>query len=489
MFDYFSAKPFSDVLSEALKSDMLVCPGLKGLTASCIASSFKNNVNLLFFSGDVDFIVCQRLIMCDSIVIPDHGLCVPNPQSSALNSYMGVIDDMPAFEPGGFNGVINGYHRPYHFFYDKLFPLLSDLSEVEGYIPYVNIAGSFLDLSLIDKRFILESKKINDPGFFLVPAKSRYTRTPASFFRGLSLSLSRGGDSEELEKYDFIVWIGMALEKRRWIERSPALLVFIELVKNFYSKPLFVIDGLTSDSISDPKKIREGKSSKEVAEWESIKNLVGEVEVLDLIGAKAHQKILIANKVDFYISSHLTDSIWCATLGFKPGLTYQANASRGRGSFIHPLTNCFPAAEVVDSATSSTVDYDGLDININPLRFSLVAFYSAMYTKSLNEALRGFLAAIKISEDKWFNFSTASLDIPKNSNSLLVKRFANIVGKSVGEVFCKFYLGDNSVVVENIDPYNDCEIPIPQGACLLVFEGAGDAKNLSLSKTSVMLKI
>lgn len=489
VFEYFSSKSFNEILSEALENNELRAPGLKGSEAKCKSSVFKNNVNFLFFKGCVDFIVCQRLLMCDSIFIPGLGLCIPNPQSSNFKSYINEIDELASADEGGFNGVINGYHRPYHFFYDKMYPLLEGVDSVSGNVPYVNTVGSFLDLSLTNSKFFLGSKKIGDPGFFLVPAKSEYIRTPASFFKKLSTILCEIDDTEELESYDLVVWIGMSREKRSWIERTPALIILIELVKSYFSNPLFVIDGLTSDFITDPDQLREGKSSKETAEWQRIKKLFDEVKCLDLIGERAHKKILVANKVDFYISSHLTDSIWCAALGFKPGLTYQANASIGRGSFIHPLTNRFPASAISDLSYSSTVDYDGVDISIDPVRFAVSAFYSAVYTKSINDLMTRMSSKENSTENVLLASETSPLDLPFNSKSLLFKGWLNVNKKSDFKIFCKFYCSGECIAVEDVNVFYDSEIFVPSVSDKIVFECAGSPGDFSISKTSIMLDL
>lgn len=391
IFNYFSRKEFHELLEEALDTNCLEIPCITGQgLATCKSSVYLQGLNILKFEAEngLIFYVIQRLVLCDAIVLPSLNTCIPNPNSSRLKEYIHFLDNDFEFNEGVFNGVINGYHRPYHYFYDKLYPLLNKLDNLknsESKIPFINVSGNFLDLERIDEKFIMT--KINDNGFYLSPSKSQYTRTPGSFFNVLKSKTLSIIPTSFLEQHDLVLWLGFSLEKRIWSERTPALILLIKEIKSKYKNPVFIFDGLTSTYNVNPEKIRTTSSKKEVKDLHLLLELLPNTHFLDLIGATAEQKITIASKVDFFISSHLTDSIWCAALNSKPGITYRPNSAIGRGSFIHPLTNNFPDEQIVDSTLTSTGDFDGVDISINPFTFSSISLESIKVTKFANDFL------------------------------------------------------------------------------------------------------
>src|SRR5690606_15609950 len=121
-----------------------------------------------------------------------------------------------------------------------------------------------------------------------------------------------------------------------------------------YKNALFVFDGLTRLPTDSKEEFVKSKCYREQEIFDEIYNSFPEACLLNLIGATAKEKIIIASNVDFYFCSYLTDSLWCSAIGARPGIAYRPKSAFGRGSFLHPLTHEVPKNMVRDVGETST---------------------------------------------------------------------------------------------------------------------------------------
>lgn len=393
IFSYFQGKSFPNLLKEASLNGSLVSPSINGHgKAICKSGFFEYPLNFLYFRDEdqkSNFLVIQHLVFCYSLYLPKLNLIVvgDNNIEKAEKIIPKNLNEFKLGNEGVFNGILNGYHRPYHYFYDKLYPIFQALDEgVES--SYINISGSFLELSEIHPSFQKRTSH-NSDGFYIMPSKMEYVRTPRRFFEQLKIYINKSKKpiENEIKKYHHIFWFGLCLEKRKFIERDAVISELIAYLDDKYEKSLFVFDGMTREPNQDYKNFLEKSCLREIASFESIVSKNSKISTLNLIGATAAEKIAIAKYVDFYFSSYLTDSIWCAAIGARPGMVYRPKASVGRGSAMHPLSHVIPTEHVIDVGTSSTGDFDGQDISIDPVYLNRILANSIDLTLTLNDWL------------------------------------------------------------------------------------------------------
>ncbi|WP_444909032.1 hypothetical protein [Microbulbifer sp. TRSA005] len=420
VFIYFEERQFSEITKEATAGDRITSPSVFGGDSDyCNQSCFICPHNFLYFkSGAAGFWVIQHLVFCDSIYIPafDLVVCGNSSKSKAKKIFESSLMNLSIGDKGCFNGILNGYRRPYHYFYDKLFPTLSLIHELEE-VKYRNISGSFIELDEVSTSFV-RCEQAEESGFYLMPSKSLYTRSPRSFFETLKYSLvkSRTDGEGELSRFDRVFWFGLSLEKRKFIERETVICGVIDYLSCKYKNPLFVFDGLTRVPSEGREKFVASKCSSELSCFNSIVSNFPESNVLNLIGATAKEKVVVASSVDFYFSSYLTDSIWCSAIGACPGIAYRPKLAFGRGSFLHPLTHEVPKKMVSDVGEISTDDWDRQDISIDSSYLISALKNSIDLTLTLNDWLSSLKKTV---ENGAGTYESPLFDVPFISNKKL----------------------------------------------------------------------
>lgn len=247
-----------------------------------------------------------------------------------------------------FLGFVNGYPRPYHYFYDRLpyalffrdrFPEVPffDLKKMD----FLSFGGERVDVGE------LNSYSLERRGIFIVPSKigPRFDHMTASVMVRNNFSVAVGKDGFSNK---FVAWIGLCSEKRAWPERESSVIRIIEYILSVKTDVVFVFDGMTSPESDDVDVFRERHCSSELDNMSLVLSALGrEIDYVDLIGAKAKDKILASMGVDVFFTSALTDSMWPAHFGRAKGLAYCARVAN-YSVHDHPNTRFIDSAFIND---------------------------------------------------------------------------------------------------------------------------------------------
>lgn len=362
-----------------------------------VFSYYKNSNNYIFFNGDLSFWLVQRINTAFVVMFPYQKLVVHRGSNNEKIST--VIDDISFLMNEKLKFIsepkfclINGYPRPYHYFYETLqafknfdLSLFSEVVDVEesAFLP------STLFVSKDNNKVVSQgmlNNYLSENNYIGLAATAMNSVNQIDFLEKFSDEISTViCDNTQLSIIDYankpIVWIGICQSSRIWIEQEEALIKSINKIKNSYPNAFFIFDGLTCPHYLNSEKFVIEKCSGETNLLSSIiaKTKVIENQYLSVIGAHATKKISLSQKIDFFISDALTDSTWPAAFGKKPGIAYAIQ--RARIVHSHPKTIFIPK-DKVEEVGDGTGNWARVSFSIDP------DFFSEFVLEHLNQTIQ-----------------------------------------------------------------------------------------------------
>ncbi|KOO58224.1 hypothetical protein WH43_10650 [Rheinheimera sp. KL1] len=342
-FEGFYKRDWAVDYIENLASDSLGT----GFECHCVASYVIDDFNFLLFDS-VGFrfyivqhctnvlIVFPTLFECVSLYIEEWANAALDKLGKLFSLLVKLSNTgikFPAIGPAKFHGLNVSQSRPYHYVYDYLHGI--DYLSQKGVLnlnAYSVKGFDFLDVSIFfdniafsksDDAYEL-NKYLSLNQFFVIMPCLQYVN--GSYDRDL-ISLSaklRAAHSHslDLEPYDFVLWVGISVEKRKWVEQVEGISSILKMLKIRFSKLCVILDGRTS-TITD-----SFRSNKVVLEenliFNEIISLVPDVNFVNLIGKGMQEKLAFAEKVDFFLTSFATDSLYVSCINKKRGVVYVA---------------------------------------------------------------------------------------------------------------------------------------------------------------------
>lgn len=357
---YSSLENIKKLLSDSFFGGFLLSPSpYSDNVCVCVGSHFNKYNFLKFYDSGVEFYIVQHYTYCQALWLPCEGVIYSANEVFAndiLLFWERSKEELLELEYGSkLIGLINGCVRPYHYFYDSL-PVLAELKFIDN-VKFVDFYGAdFLTGCQlgVDGSCVISLSNPNDvagvcinPGYPIRFGKNKkYLRAQCD-----SWLLDRIGSVDKLGYPT--VWVGICQEKREAHGLLEAVEKFLILVLKESPNAVIYLDGMTRPESIDVVSFRS-KVDNEVAVINRIKSTCSQelgcsvgTNLISLSGATATEKIRTAQSVDFFITSALTDSIWCAKFGEKPGICWSgADIQKVKTEHFHPYT--FFLSSVVD---------------------------------------------------------------------------------------------------------------------------------------------
>lgn len=347
---------------DGVSSGNFSVPGvLSGGVVNCRFGVVVGDFNYLFFSsGDECFYLVQHCAnVC--LVFPEYmlvvgfsevGPWVNTARDKLPELYRQVRRDInvaASKESGNFLGLCLTHSRPYHYIYDYLFGMNVLLSRTDVMFDIYGVAGfDFFDVNFFENCNSYESllneqlnKKCLSMGGFLVMPCVQYIYS--DFDRGLpdlasklirlsnKLCATRFSSLYALDA-DLIIWVGVSNEKRSWIEQVDGFANIIRELSFVFNRVSVFVDGRTFPIF--PCGADVANKNREDKLFDELVLRCPGVSFFNMIGLQAIEKIYLAQKIDFFISSYSTDSIYPSAICRKPGVVYAA-PSIGDQRYLH----------------------------------------------------------------------------------------------------------------------------------------------------------
>lgn len=363
-----------------------------------VFSFYKHPNNYILFDGLVKFWLVQRINLAFAVVFPDVKLVVHSGSRNGKFKLLALMKDIIEKQNNKVEYLdkpkfclINGYPRPYHYFYETLQTFkCADLSsfskfvdvEESAFLPSTlfvannnvkALSQNVLNSYLLENNYIgLAATAMNSVN--QIKFLERYSNEiSADICNTKQLSTSNRTDKP-------IVWIGICQSSRMWLEQEEALIKSINKIKNSHPNAFFIFDGLTCPHYLSSEIFTLEKCNKETDLLDSIikKTSISKSDYLSIIGAHAIEKISLSQEIDFFISDALTDSTWPAAFGKKPGVAYAIQ--RAKIVHLHPMTTFIPKDKIIEMG-DGTGNWARVSFSINP------DFFSDFILEQLNEII------------------------------------------------------------------------------------------------------
>lgn len=313
--------PFNDDTATICRTNVLIRSG--------------NPRNILFFSDEKfqnRWYLIQGYNFIDVIIVDDKAYCflAESLCQSSINAFNKMFLQIPNnskfFENNGeFVGFIINHQRPYHYFYDQLVSLFEFENKLNE-----NNKKIFLGPDCFYKPTFFKTYpyKKTDNNFVLFPTvlgifkkrlevyKHTAKKMENAIFESKDLCLTK----IDYNKFNFVIWLGIAGEKRSWLEQIDGYKNILKELSNYFDNILVLIDGMSANAgleIND-------KENKKLAEL-IMEGLSVNIKILSLAGKDYHTKICYCHNVDFFISDAGATCIIPRYFCKKPGVIHFSN--------------------------------------------------------------------------------------------------------------------------------------------------------------------
>lgn len=401
LLSFFKKNNVLEILvSQAHSNDRVLAPSIYSDGEAVCNQGFFAGQNVLVFrdiARSKIFYVSQLSCLVYGVFDLDENVFFsvennPSRQNSLIKNMLAQRVEIDSSK-GRFLGVVNGYDRPYHYFYDKLPYLVDLLDSVPKELKVCSLRGGAFIKSIFlgfENEVIVNSlkeayehgeEKFGGKVFFIdvghplgFKNKDKVNESLDSFLRSRVLG-SLGGGALHNKRESLYIWLGMCSEKRQWLERDAAYRDLILRIVRRLKSPFFILDGLTRPAHISEREFFElpfvKKEEESVAQF--ISDFGGGVSFISLLGATAEEKLKKSFMVDFFISNALTDSIWCSRFAKKPGVCYSSSNSYEEifRQHRHPNSVLIPQEMVADQEEGN---WSKTNFSIAPNIFSEFAF-------------------------------------------------------------------------------------------------------------------
>ncbi len=395
---------------------------------------------LRFFCGDEVVYLYQFNYIIEGFFIPSRKLSifftglldVEGKTKKLISKVLMNAFDYAAYFNGfpTFGGINIEHPSPYHFYYLKaidLFKLIQtfDLEDFKRFKVVTTTKGCFLKVeemfpSHIDCRLVLEESIMLDGRY--VPRECYYNKFYCGLgtrWRNLSNSSIESQVKAEISCLDdtvlkkskeiyaefsqslsgishensFVMWLGVTTGKRRWIEEAEAYIELIKKMSVIYNNLTVFIDGWTATHKKDGVKSSNNLFSEDSKVEECIiKNFSGceRINFFSLIGKRAEEKIVVADKVDFFVANHATGSIWVSRVARRSGVTHISNSARKSAKLLHVhwFADLMSAQDIFDIEEDCQLDAYSVSYSISVDSFLSKCFYKLYFDKVISKNAR-----------------------------------------------------------------------------------------------------
>ncbi len=385
-------------LADAVNNGLLIAPNPFGEGKAACKQSIHNSGNiagLRFICDDGEcFYILQHVGSADAVYFPNRKLILLLKHVSAemvksfawnmARDFGRLISNSRSIKENSFLGIIASHGRPYHFYYDiapavykaERSGLLRKVPEILYYsgADFCSLKDTF---SLDCRESVCTPEQINRliqerQGFFLHLGQhySEQSYKLARSFDQLMLTNAR-------KKFDYtdlnyttvqtcypLVWFGLTVEKRSWIEQIEGIANIINSLSVSYPGLGVIFDGWTSPlNPTDGDAHQAAEDTKVAKKIESL--LEKPVKIVSLIGAPSDKKIIFAKITDVFIANSGTGSLHVSRFAQRPGVGHLNTRMIDMPDHIRPNIRLVDKKHIIDEPGSVSKRMDFVSYSID----------------------------------------------------------------------------------------------------------------------------
>lgn len=284
-----------------------------------------------------------------------------------------------------FLGLVASHNRPYHFYYDVA-PSVSDvhkaglLNEVEQIVYYTG--GDFCSfkelyaLEVDEHRWTpdeLWTQCIVEHGYYFhvgmvfdharLKSTSRFDGEFNGYARRSSIQQQPDLAAELLSCYP-LVWFGITVQKRSWVEQVEAAQCLLAELRKSYPNVGVVFDGWTSPLQPTAKDLREAELDRGVVA-EIVEQLDPGIKVFSVVGENSVQKILYGKLADVYVGNSATGGLHVSRFAGCPGVAHLNTQMIDATNHIRKRTRLVDKSQIIDLPESGGQRMDFISYSLD----------------------------------------------------------------------------------------------------------------------------
>lgn len=272
--------------------------------------------------------------------------------------------------------VLLAYNRPYHYFmaFLKSYFFMRGAGIIDNDIIYLKEKDFFkvedddIEEQVLSNEVSLNNYLLDNKCLILYPIKDFVNKklTIDDYHRWVNeKSLIHNTRFPNITPDTFILWIGICAEKRNWLEMEDGAKAIIENFSKRKEKLCVILDGLTRQESIPRDAFINNVGNKDFDLVESILRRYPNISFINSVGFTAKEKIFLAQKVDFFVTNFLTDSMYVARFAKKLGVAYGANVATLK-DHMHPKTFILPTRYVKDLRSDEGKNWSLVGYSIDP---------------------------------------------------------------------------------------------------------------------------
>ncbi|MDP4743856.1 MAG: hypothetical protein NWS22_03335, partial [Porticoccaceae bacterium] len=394
-FDYIKdVRVLSDWLNSAQTLNHIITPDIFSTSIARSSLSFFSNskINLIFFDSPSEpFIVLQHVTFADAIFFPDRCLAVLIQNHLTQDSIARSLAEAAAWmlerlkkssvDSNRFGGVIFGFGRPYHYFYDILpaLMLIEDSRTIGDYPHLFYSSGTvFADPSEIfekiksiekaDPATIRDKATENNEFYFHIGLP--FNRLSKEFNDRLdqliyAAALRKHPQPDETHnRQPLRIWWGITGQKRSWIEQVEGTAYILDQLAQAHPGLEVVFDGWTTPIDPGPSDAEEIQRDQTVVA-EILSQMQKSIVSRSIIGKSSLEKIAIATTCDVFVANYSTGSMYVSRFARRPGVLH-INNQLPKEDHIQHRTVVVPASRTKDLPEDEDKRADFVSYSIDP---------------------------------------------------------------------------------------------------------------------------
>ncbi|MFJ3053739.1 hypothetical protein [Pseudomonas nitroreducens] len=385
LLQYVTREEFCiDAVQSAMTSGAVIVPDPfgYGMAFSDENYLFADEINVLRFRSSTGeaFFLFQHVGSADTLYFPTRGAIVVIHHVNAaqvrnfVSRFIRNLHRVGEYSTGkrDFLGVIASHGRPYHFYYDVASAMsdlnqtgiLRDIAQII-YYPGGDFCSfkSLYSLDAIERRLTpdeLWSQSVSERGFYFhvgmvfdqsrLGSTSRFDGEFNAYSRKNFIQQQASAPADLLACYP-LVWFGITVEKRSWIEQVEAATGLLMELKKTYPNLGVVFDGWTSPLHPTVKDLEETEKDQLVME-SIVAQLDQTIKVFSVVGANSVQKIFYGKCADVYVGNSATGGLHVARFAGCPGVGHLNTQMIDANNHIRKRTRLIDKSLIIDQIES-----------------------------------------------------------------------------------------------------------------------------------------
>jgi hypothetical protein len=373
-----------DAVQSATTEGLVIVPdplgyGMAFSNESYLFSSQINVLRFLSSTGEV-FFIFQHFGSADAIYFPTRGamVAVHHFDTATVKSFIcRFVRNFSRISEycdrdRRFLGIIASHGRPYHFYYDVA-PAVSDLNQsgvlggVEQIVYYSG--GDFCsfknlyELDVIERRLTPDELWLNcivERGFYFhvgavfgqarLNSTARFDDEFNTYSRKQFIQQQASAPAELLACYP-LVWFGVTVDKRSWIEQVEGAVGLLTELKKSYPNIGVVFDGWTAPLHPTARDLEETKKDSGVVE-QIVAQLAPGIRVFSVVGADSVRKLFYGRCADVYVGNSATGGLHVARFSGCPGVGHLNTQMIDVDYHIRKRTRLVDKSLIIDQSDS-----------------------------------------------------------------------------------------------------------------------------------------